>query len=102
MAPNLKRKLESFNQRALMISSCGELSTQALENVQSARSTGVRLDASASGGSGSHGEVGAPLSGIIGASCSDASSSMGDINTDIATEGCPAAASPKCKKPRKR
>jgi hypothetical protein len=103
MEPNLKRKLETFKQRALMISSRGELTTQALANIQSSRSTGgVRTNASTSGGRNSHGEVGVPLSETIGEPYSGASSSANNVNTDTVAEGCPAAATPLCKKPRNR
>jgi hypothetical protein len=108
MAPNLKRKLKSFKQWALLISSCGELTTQALANVQSAKSTtSVRLDASTIGGSNSHGEIGAASSEIVGASTEDttssamASSSTNDINLGTAPSECPIAPT-LCKKSRIR
>jgi hypothetical protein len=50
MAPNLKN-MPTFRQRTLMISSRGELSTQALENVEKARTASRR---SCSSGAGSN------------------------------------------------
>jgi hypothetical protein len=88
MAPTLKRKLDSFKQRALMFS-YGELMTQVLENIRSGRpAAAMRSNANTSGDQG--------------ASCSGVSSPPDDINTDTATEGCPEAAAPPSKKPRQR
>jgi hypothetical protein len=97
MASTLKHKLDSFKQWALLFSSCGELTTQTLENIQTGRlAVEVRLGASTSA------EKGASLFVTIGASCSGVTSSADEISADTTTEGCPEAAAPLCKKPRKR
>jgi hypothetical protein len=89
MAPTLKRKLGSFKQWALMFSSRKELTTQALENIQSGRpAAAMRSDAS--------------TSGEQGVSCNGVSSLLNDINADTATDRCPKAVAPPSKKSRPR
>jgi hypothetical protein len=97
MALTLKRKLDSFKQWTLLFSSRGELTTQALENIQTGQSAVmVRLGASMSA------EQGASLFVTTGATCNSVTSSADEINIDTAMEGCPEVAAPLYKKSRKR
>jgi hypothetical protein len=114
MVSKSKKSVPTFRQQALMISSCGELSTQAMEDVQSTRASekqdlsgdiGSCTSASAIGGSSSSAGLLSSRSGSTAASCmqSNMAASNGETwsgaSVEIVDFAAPVATT---KKPRRK